>query len=76
LIKILTMMNYEIEERKNKAKGQIGYGIMWFFLAALVAIIAWDQQYGMFYYLLVVAMVAAGVHKLIIGIKKYRRLSL
>lgn len=69
-------MNYELKAKKNKAWGEIGYGIMWLFVVALIEGISYAKGFeGIFYHIVAVPAGIAAVYKSYIGITQYKKIN-
>jgi hypothetical protein len=65
-------MNYELEAKKKEALGEIGFGIMWLFVAVLIEGISYVKGFeGIFYHIVVVPAGIAAIYKFMVGIRKY-----
>lgn len=68
-------MNYELQAKKNEAWGEIGYGIMWLFVAALIEGISSVKGFeGIFYHIVAVPAGIAAIYKFIVGIRKWSQI--
>lgn len=69
------MTHYELDANKNKARGTLGYGIMWLFLAVVVGVIPFSSANGHFsFYIFATAMLGTGIYKIFVAIKLFRQL--
>lgn len=68
-------IDYELQSKKNKAWGEIGYGIMWLFLVALIEGISYAKGFGgLFYHILSIPVGLAAIYKFVIGFRKFKNI--
>jgi hypothetical protein len=68
-------MNYELEAKKNKAWGEIGYGFMWLFVVALIEGISYAIGFeSIIYHIVAVPAGIASIFKLVIGFRKLKNI--
>lgn len=67
--------DYELKSKKNKAWGEIGYGIMWLFVVALIEGISYTQGLeGLFYHIMSIPAGIAAIYKFVIGFRKFKNI--
>ncbi len=67
--------DYELQAKKNKAWGEIGYGIMWLFVVALIEGISYSRGFeGIFYHIIAIPAAIAAVYKFVIGFRKFKNI--
>ena len=75
VLKELFAMDHEAKEKRGKAVGELGYGIMWFFLAVILELLYFlDQIHMNFYHLLAGIMLFISFYKFYKGVKKFKKL--
>jgi hypothetical protein len=68
-------IDYELNARKNKAKGELGYGLMWLFLAVLMEVLFYFERLDKSYlHVVALIFIMPAVFKIVVGIKRYKRL--
>ncbi len=66
--------NHEIQSKKNKIKGEVGYGIMWLFVALLIEGIGYIYGFrGSYTHMVAGLAVIGAVYKFSTSIKLYRK---
>lgn len=69
----LLIMKHEKQAKLNKVKGQIGYAMMWFFLAGLIETLMYLGKIEMFiYHIVALALSAVGCFKVFKGFENYK----
>jgi hypothetical protein len=64
-------IDYELKAKKNKAWGEIGYGIMWLFVVALIELIPYMKGFeSVFYHFIAIPVGIGAIYKIVIGFKK------
>ena len=68
-------MNYELKAKKNEAWGEIGYGIMWLFVVAVIEGISYAKGFeGIFYHIVAAPAAIAAIYKLMIGFRRLKNI--
>ena len=68
-------IKHELQSKKNKALGEVGYGCMGLFLGILVEGISYTKGFeGLFYHFVAIAAGIASIYKFIIGFRKLRKI--
>ncbi|MEQ8715135.1 MAG: hypothetical protein RIC80_19095 [Cyclobacteriaceae bacterium] len=64
-------MNLELQAKKNEAWGEIGYGIMWLFVVALIEGISYTKGFeGIFYHFVALPAGVTAIYKFVLGFRK------
>lgn len=68
-------IDYELQSKKDKARGEIGYGIMWLFVVALIEGISYAKGFeGLFYHILPIPAGIAAICQFVIGFRKFKNI--
>jgi hypothetical protein len=71
-----SIMNHELKAKKNKAVGEIGYGIMWLFVAVMVEGLSLLGNFNLFvFHFISIPAVMASMYKFYTGVKKYSKIN-
>jgi hypothetical protein len=68
-------MDHELKAKKNKAVGEIGYGIMWLFVAVMVEGLSFLGHFNfVFFHFISIPAAMVSMYKFYTGIKKYSKI--
>jgi hypothetical protein len=68
-------INYELKEKQNKARGEIGYGIMWLFVAVLIEGLPYMKGFeSIFYHFIAIPAGITGIYKFVIGFRRLKNI--
>jgi|AntRauTorckE6833_2_1112554.scaffolds.fasta_scaffold09344_4 hypothetical protein len=69
-------INYELQAKKNEVKGELGYGLMWLFIVALIEVIPYIKGFeSIFYHIIAVPAGLVAIYKFYIGITYYKKIN-
>ncbi len=68
-------MDYELQSKKKEVCGEIGYGIMWLFVALLIVSITYSKGFeGIFHYIVAIPASIASIYKFYKGVTQHNKM--